>query len=120
MVEDGQTEGLALGVGAEIRLKAERVDGGQEGLDGVEWRPGHGRVLGHVTSATENIQICFIFGVFFVQRFYQERFSFQSSLVFHLCPGVLNVRPPLSKKSFPVGRVGKRTASREVGIFFFS
>ena len=25
----------------------------------------------------------------------------------------------LSKKSFPVGRVGKKTASREVGIFFF-
>ena len=28
-------------------------------------------------------------------------------------------RPPLSKKSFPVGQVWKRTASREVGIFFF-
>ena len=26
--------------------------------------------------------------------------------------------PPLSKKSFPVGRVGKKTASREVGNFF--
>ena len=30
-----------------------------------------------------------------------------------------NVRPPLSKKSFPVGQVGKKTASREVGIFLF-
>ena len=29
-------------------------------------------------------------------------------------------RPPLSKKSFPVGRVGKKTASREAGFFFFS
>ena len=28
-------------------------------------------------------------------------------------------RPPLSKKSFPVGRVGKKKASREVGFFFF-
>ena len=27
--------------------------------------------------------------------------------------------PPLSKKSFPVGRVGKKTASREAGFFFF-
>ena len=26
----------------------------------------------------------------------------------------------LSKKSFPVGRVGNKTARREVGIFFFS
>ena len=31
----------------------------------------------------------------------------------------IKLRPPLSKKSFPVGRVGKKTASREVGIFFF-
>ena len=30
----------------------------------------------------------------------------------------MTVRPPLSKKSFPVGRVGKKTASREVRIFF--
>ena len=29
------------------------------------------------------------------------------------------IGPPLSKKSFPVGRVGKKTASRVVGIFFF-
>ena len=28
-------------------------------------------------------------------------------------------RPPLSKKLFPVSRVGKNKASREVGIFFF-
>ena len=28
------------------------------------------------------------------------------------------MRPPLSKKSFPVFRVGKKTASREVWIFF--
>ena len=29
------------------------------------------------------------------------------------------LRPPLSKKSFPVSRVSKKTASREVGNFFF-
>ena len=31
----------------------------------------------------------------------------------------LVVGPPLSKKLFPVGRVGKKSASREVGIFLF-
>ena len=31
----------------------------------------------------------------------------------------LKLRPPLSKKSFPVGRVGKKN-SWKVGIFFFS
>ena len=37
------------------------------------------------------------------------------------CPISLHrvLGPSLSKKLFPVGRVGKRTASREVGIFFF-
>ena len=29
------------------------------------------------------------------------------------------MRPPLSKKLFPVGRVGKKKASREVGNLFF-
>ena len=29
-------------------------------------------------------------------------------------------RPPLDDKKFPVHRVGKERASREVGIFFFS
>ena len=29
------------------------------------------------------------------------------------------MRPPLSKKSFPVDRVGGKNVSREVGIFFF-
>ena len=29
------------------------------------------------------------------------------------------LRPPLSKKSFPVGRMGEKTDSREVGIFLF-
>ena len=32
----------------------------------------------------------------------------------------MNVRPPISKKLFPVGRVGKKEASREVGNLFFS
>ena len=31
----------------------------------------------------------------------------------------LAVRPPLRKKLFPVNRVGKKKASREVGNFFF-
>ena len=30
-----------------------------------------------------------------------------------------SLRPPLSKKSFPVDRVGTKTASREAGFFFF-
>ena len=30
-----------------------------------------------------------------------------------------NIRPPLSKISFPVCRVGKKKASREVGNLFF-
>ena len=30
-----------------------------------------------------------------------------------------SIRPPLNKKSFLVGRVGKKTASQEVGIFYF-
>ena len=29
------------------------------------------------------------------------------------------LRPPSSKKLFPVGQVGKKNASREVGIFLF-
>ena len=33
---------------------------------------------------------------------------------------VIYIRPPLSKKLFLVFRVGEKTASREVGIFFFS
>ena len=35
---------------------------------------------------------------------------------YQLC---INIRPPLIKKSFPVSRVGKRKASREVGNLFF-
>ena len=35
------------------------------------------------------------------------------------CIHVPHLRPPLSKKVFPVGRVGIIYASREVGIFFF-
>ena len=35
------------------------------------------------------------------------------------CESHSKIRPPLSKKLFPVGRVGTKTASWEVGIFFF-
>lgn len=48
VVEDRQSEGLPLSVCAEVSLKAKRVDGGDEGLDGVERRAWNGRVLGDV------------------------------------------------------------------------
>lgn len=51
MVEDGQSEGLALCVRAQVRLEAKRVDGRDEGLDGVERRAWDGSVLGDVTPA---------------------------------------------------------------------
>lgn len=49
-MEHRQGEGLALGVRAEVRLKAKRVNGRDEGLDGVKRRAGDGRVLSHVAS----------------------------------------------------------------------
>lgn len=51
MVEHRESEGLPLCVCAEVGLKAKRVDGGDEGLDGVERRAWNGRVLGDVTPA---------------------------------------------------------------------
>lgn len=48
VVEDRQREGLALSVCAEVGLKAKGVDGGDEGLDGVERRAWDGCVLGDV------------------------------------------------------------------------
>lgn len=48
VVEDRQREGLALSVRAEVGLKAKRVDGGDEGLDGVEGGAGNGCILGDV------------------------------------------------------------------------
>mmetsp|Transcript_58935 Transcript_58935/g.86253 ORF Transcript_58935/g.86253 Transcript_58935/m.86253 type:complete len:295 (+) Transcript_58935:171-1055(+) len=50
VVEGRERHRLALGVGAEVGLEAEGLDGGQEGLDGVEGRPGLGRVLHHVPA----------------------------------------------------------------------
>lgn len=49
VVEDGQGEGLALRVCAQVRLEAKRVDGRDEGLDGVERGARDGSVLGDVT-----------------------------------------------------------------------
>ena len=46
--------------------------------------------------------------------------GFTVNLKVSLPPPSPGPRPPLSKKLFPLGRVGKKTASREVGIFFFS
>ena len=51
VVEHGEAEGLALRVRPQVRLEAEGVDGRDEGLDRVEGRAGHGRVLRHVTPA---------------------------------------------------------------------
>lgn len=51
VVEDRQSKGLALRVRAQVRLKAKRVDGRDEGLDGVERRAWDGSVLGDVTPA---------------------------------------------------------------------
>ena len=51
VVEDGEAEGLALRVRPQVRLEAEGVDGRDEGLDRVEGRAGHGRVLRHVAPA---------------------------------------------------------------------
>lgn len=51
VVEDGQGEGLALRVRAQVGLEAEGVDGRDEGLDGVERRARDRSILGHVTSA---------------------------------------------------------------------
>lgn len=48
MVEDRQGKGLALGMSAEISLKAERVDGWDESFDGVERGAWNGCILGHV------------------------------------------------------------------------
>lgn len=49
VVEHRQSEGLSLCMCAEVSLKAKRVDGGDESLDGVERRPWNRRILGDVT-----------------------------------------------------------------------
>lgn len=54
MVEHRQSEGLPLSVCAEVSLKAKRVDGGDEGLDGVERRAWNGRILGDVAPEDED------------------------------------------------------------------
>lgn len=51
VVEDRQGEGLALCVRAQVGLEAKRVDGRDEGLDGVEGRAWDGSVLGDMTPA---------------------------------------------------------------------
>lgn len=53
-MEDGQGEGLSLCVCSQVSLEAKRVDGWDEGLDGVEGRPGDGGVLGHMTSGAQH------------------------------------------------------------------
>ncbi|MPC12705.1 NudC domain-containing protein 2 [Portunus trituberculatus] len=50
VVEHAETEGLALCVHTQIRLKAEGVDGWDKGLDGVEWRAGHRCILRHMAT----------------------------------------------------------------------
>lgn len=53
VVEDRQGEGLALCVGAEISLKAEGIDGWNEGFDGVERGAWNGCILSHVPPGTD-------------------------------------------------------------------
>ena len=52
MVEDGEAEGLSLGVGSDVGLKAEGVDGRHEGLDGVEGRARHWGVVCDMTPSS--------------------------------------------------------------------
>ena len=49
-MEDRQAEGLALCMGSQIRLKAERVYRWHERFDDVQRGPWHWSVLRHVTS----------------------------------------------------------------------
>ena len=72
MVEDGETEGLSLRVGAEVSLKAEGIDGWDERLDGVEGRAWDGGVLGHMTPGVGQRGICV--------RYYVKRRDFDSFL----------------------------------------
>ena len=50
VMEHRQGEGLSLCMRAEVRLEAKRVDGRDEGLDGVEGGAGDRGVLGHMSS----------------------------------------------------------------------
>lgn len=54
MVEHRQSKGLALRVSAEVRLKAERVDGGNESLDGVKRGARNRSILGDVAPRRMN------------------------------------------------------------------
>lgn len=56
VVEHGQSEGLALRVRAQVGLEAERVDGRDERLDGVQRRAWDGCVLGDVTPERRQTQ----------------------------------------------------------------
>lgn len=49
VVEHRQSEGLSLSVCAQVCLEPEGVDGWDESLDGVEWRPWNRCILGDVT-----------------------------------------------------------------------
>ena len=51
VVEDGEAEGLSLRVRPQVRLEAEGVDCRDKGLDRVQGRARHGRVLRHVAPA---------------------------------------------------------------------
>jgi hypothetical protein len=53
MMEDTETEHLALCMRPEIGLEAERVDGGNESFDDIEGRAGDRSILRHVSSGTE-------------------------------------------------------------------
>lgn len=50
VVEDGERESLSLCVGPQVCLKPKRIDGWDEGFDGVERRARDRSVLCHVAS----------------------------------------------------------------------
>ena len=57
MMEYAEAEDLALCMCTEISLKAERVDGWNEGFDDVEWRAGDRGILGHMTSVNRHKEL---------------------------------------------------------------
>jgi len=58
MVENRETECLPLRVSSKVRLKAKRVDRRHERLYDVQWRPGHRRILRHVTAEQHTQPSC--------------------------------------------------------------
>ena len=60
MMENTKTEHLSLCVCSQICLKAERVDGGDEGLDDIQRRARDWGVLRHVTSVKCKMNVLYV------------------------------------------------------------